>query len=369
MFRKKVELIELFYDLVFVYAISQMTALIHHLEDGVLTLPAFLSFLVALIVSVNTWMVQTVFTNRYGQNSLRNMSFMLVSMILVLGLSNSFSSQWVEGLTFYHFSLLVIGLTAVLLLQYFWEFFQAEDAANRSVIRFFIIMLTVRMVLLLLALLFPIVTAAVFSFVIVLATTLSPMIFTKLMAQVPTNFPHLTERLSLLTIITFGEMLIGIAPYFKPASFSWNSIWVFLVVANLFLFYIIEMDHLIDEEKEGVTGNALIYFHYPIFIGLSMVTVSLSFFTVKNVQHDFLLLFLYAGLFLFMTGVLLCTVYNKPNRRLKRRDLGFHLSLLFLSFLLNYLLRGNLNNVLLLTACLTTCQSGLLLYFYLKHDE
>lgn len=369
MFRKKVELTELFYDLVFVYAISQMTALIHHLEEGVLTLPAFLSFLVALIVSVNTWMVQTVFTNRYGKNSLLNMGFMLVSMMLVLGLSNSFSSQWTEGLTFYHFSLLVIGLTAVLLLQYFWEFFQAKDADNRSVIRFFIIMLTVRTVLLLLALLFPIVTAAIMSFAVVVATTLSPMVFTRIMALVPTNFPHLIERLSLLVIITFGEMLIGIAPYFKPSSFGWNSIWVFLTVASLFLFYIIEVDHLMDEDKKGVTGNGLIYFHYPIFAGLSMVTVSFSFFKVKDVQHDFLVFFLFAGLALFYLGVLLSTIYNKSTHRLSRRFLSSQAGLVFLTFLLSYVLKDNLYQVLQLTAIMTLIQTGLLLHFNIKHSR
>lgn len=34
---KRVEFTELFYDLVFVYAISKTTALIHHLHHGVLT--------------------------------------------------------------------------------------------------------------------------------------------------------------------------------------------------------------------------------------------------------------------------------------------------------------------------------------------
>ena len=39
---KRVEFSELFYDLVFVYAISKTTALIHHLHHGVLSLDAIL---------------------------------------------------------------------------------------------------------------------------------------------------------------------------------------------------------------------------------------------------------------------------------------------------------------------------------------
>ena len=41
---KKVELTELFYDLVYVYAISQITGLIHHLHHGVVVPYACFSF-------------------------------------------------------------------------------------------------------------------------------------------------------------------------------------------------------------------------------------------------------------------------------------------------------------------------------------
>ncbi|MBP2623949.1 hypothetical protein C4K46_08365 [Streptococcus oricebi] len=214
MIHKKVELTELFYDLVFVYAISQMTALIHHLHHGLVPLAAFVSYLVALIVLINTWMIQTVFTNRYGKNSFRNMAFMLLSMALVLALSNSFSSDWTNITNFFHFSFLVIALNALLALQYIWEYFQAKDQNNRRVIGFFSYLLVARTGLLALCLLLPYPFSAFLSFVVIVLTTLMPMLYTGLMGLVPTNFPHLLERLSLLVIITFGEMLIGIAPYF-----------------------------------------------------------------------------------------------------------------------------------------------------------
>lgn len=54
---KRVEFSELFYDLVFVYAISKTTAIIHHLHHGLLSLEAILSFLLVLIILVNSWMI------------------------------------------------------------------------------------------------------------------------------------------------------------------------------------------------------------------------------------------------------------------------------------------------------------------------
>ena len=51
--RKRVEFTELFYDLVFVYAISKTTSIIHHLNDGVIHLDQMFGFILALIVLVN----------------------------------------------------------------------------------------------------------------------------------------------------------------------------------------------------------------------------------------------------------------------------------------------------------------------------
>lgn len=94
---KRVEFTELFYDLVFVYAISKMTGLIHHLEHGVLSPFHFFTFIIALMLMVNTWMIQTVFTNRYGKNSLFNMIIMFVDMGLLMTLSNGFTTEWQDN--------------------------------------------------------------------------------------------------------------------------------------------------------------------------------------------------------------------------------------------------------------------------------
>ena len=66
---KKVTLFELFYDLVFVYMISRATGLIHRLHEGVISPLALATFTVVVIVFINSWIVQTVFTNRYGKAS------------------------------------------------------------------------------------------------------------------------------------------------------------------------------------------------------------------------------------------------------------------------------------------------------------
>ena len=48
---KRVEFSELFYDLVFVFAISKATTLIDHLHNGILTWNSFLDFFIAVLGS------------------------------------------------------------------------------------------------------------------------------------------------------------------------------------------------------------------------------------------------------------------------------------------------------------------------------
>ncbi|MBR1452908.1 MAG: low temperature requirement protein A, partial [Candidatus Methanomethylophilaceae archaeon] len=56
---KKVELIELFYDLIYVYAISNMTLLLEEPEGGILTWDMFATYIVASMVIIQAWLYMT----------------------------------------------------------------------------------------------------------------------------------------------------------------------------------------------------------------------------------------------------------------------------------------------------------------------
>lgn len=94
MIHKKVEFTELFYDLVFVYALSKTTGLIHHLENGMISSMSLFTFLIAMLILVNTWMIQTVFTNRYGRNAVFDRLIIFVDMAILLLMANSVTTQW-----------------------------------------------------------------------------------------------------------------------------------------------------------------------------------------------------------------------------------------------------------------------------------
>ena len=128
---KRVSLIELFYDLVFVYMVSQATGLIHHLHHGVVSLTTLGIFFLVVIVFINSWMVQMVFTNRYGKSSWTNIIFSFVDMAIVLYMSNAFTVTFDRKLATFFIAAGLLSLT--LCLQYLITYFQTEKEVDKKI--------------------------------------------------------------------------------------------------------------------------------------------------------------------------------------------------------------------------------------------
>ena len=80
---KKVNLTELFYDLVFVFGISKITHVLHSLERGIFSLNEIIIYIVVFVCFINVWNVQTVYMNRYGKHNLLHIIIMQFSKCLL----------------------------------------------------------------------------------------------------------------------------------------------------------------------------------------------------------------------------------------------------------------------------------------------
>ena len=80
---KKVEYIELIYDLVFVYLIGRNASLLDRLEAGFVAGETLVNFLVSSLIVLQIWNYTTLFINRFGKNSLSDKLMMLVNMFLL----------------------------------------------------------------------------------------------------------------------------------------------------------------------------------------------------------------------------------------------------------------------------------------------
>lgn len=347
---KKVQLTELFYDLVFVFAISKVTGLIHHVENAREFLEYFGLFAIVMIVFLNTWMVQTVYTNRYGKNSLRDIIFFMLDMAILLFMSNTFNGEITMWFRPFVFATGLLSLT--LFLEYFLTYRTAKDSVTKEVTQKFMYILGFRTVMLLLSILFSLKVGLILAVLGILGSWILPLFFTRTMRKSPINFPHLLERLTLITIITFGETIVDIAPYFTLKTIGLPSLLIFGVVCLLFMTYITQFDHYIDEKRTGETGVLLIYLHYFILFGLSLITVALSFISETHFDDHVAVLCLYGGLMLFYIGILIAARYNQGKLHLSPQLVGLFGVTTILGAICSYL-TGTFFWVTLLTFAVT----------------
>jgi low temperature requirement protein LtrA len=351
---KRVSMIELFYDLVFAYMISQATELISEVHHGVVTVSSFIIFAMVIVIFINSWMVQAVFTNRYGQGNWRDIGFYFVDMMILLYMVGAFKT--ISAANFMQLFLAAGLLSLTLMCQYLLVYLHAKSPVDRKISAAFTGILALRTVTFLIGGLSNTVWARWVAIIGLIVSWLLPGFTGKYTKQHPIIFSHLLERLTLLIIIVFGETIIGVADYFAPGELSLNSILIFAIVACLFFTYITEFDHLIENKRRGETGNLLIYLHYFILFGLILITVALKFVGEKNVQHQFGVSILYAGLLLFYVGLMLAQRYNRHNVR----NFSWQMQLVLLGLLIIAYVLSLISSTLLSTTAIAAVVTAII---------
>lgn len=364
---KRVEFSELFYDLVFVFAISKATALIHPIHNGVFAWDSLLDFFISVMVIINSWMIQTIYTNRYGTNSLFNMVIMFINMGLMLFISNMIGYNWQQW--FYYTCWAVGTLTLTLFFQYLVEFFrESTDNTDRESIKGFLWLTGLQSLGVYLAALFPIYVGVYIFIASILLTFIVPIFLITKDEHFQVNLPHLIERVSLLVIITFGEMVVGLVSFFTIEDFSIYSVLNFVIMVSLFLFYFGEFDHAIDEGSNQ-KGVFIIYSHYPIFIGLMLMTVSMGFLLNPEANLLVAISFFYIGIGLFQAAVLANGPYNKNYLRYPRSYYCAQATLYLAALILSLLFASNPITVLSIATIFTLAIASHFISFWVARTK
>ena len=312
-------------------------------------------------------MIQTDYTNRYGKNSLFNLVIMFIKMGILLFIANMIGPDWQQ---YFHYLCWAIGtLTLTLFFQYLVEFFRkSTDDANRESIKGFLWITGLGSLGFYLAALLPIYLRVYILFASILLTFIMPSILLNKDKHYQVNLPHLIERISLLVIIMFGEMITELANFFTIENFSIYSVLYFIIMISLFLFYFGQFDHAIDE-KSNQKGLFLIYSHYPIFIGLLMMTVSMSFLLNPEANRLFATSFSYIGFGLFQAAVLANGPYNKNYLRYSRSYYCAQATLYLAALILSLVFASNPTIVLSIATIFALAIAIHFIYFYVTQNK
>ena len=307
---KKVEYLELIYDLVFVYMAGRNNALLGHIEGGFVSLDSFLAYVLCTLAIIQIWNFTTFYINMFGRNGVRDHVFLLITMYLMYFMGQSTRSNWHAYQAQYHIAwgliLINIGLQYVIELRN-----HKMDVWNREIIKKMAATLFIEALIVLAASIVKPAFAPPIAFAAVILGIVMTSLGRKTGVSGMIDFSHLTERAMLYVVFTFGEMIVVISSYFVgDGSFDWSVIYFslmgFLIVVGLFLSYEVLYDKLLDRDRED---NGLLYMLIHIFIifGLNNITASLEFMREEEVAVRPKMIFLVASMvgyfaFLFALG-------------------------------------------------------------------
>ena len=317
---KKVELIELFYDLIFVYAISKLTALISEPVNGTVAPDSFFVYIITSFVILQAWLYFTNYVNRYGQWHWHEYILAIVNMIAVIFMANTINTQWNQMFVPFNISMLVMLSTVFLLYLIQVKKHKTFDIAAGNSIQILSIVCSIYIIALLAILLGFHDIVIWIDVVAVITGAFLPFILKGHFDEGVINFPHLVERFELLTIITFGEAVVGMTYFFDVTSFNITSILVFLVVISMFGSYVIQIHNLVNHHRVE-RSLRLMFSHYFIIISINLMTVAFEWLHSGEVNPHLEIGVMIISLIVFYASIMANKPYYKEGIKFLNGDL------------------------------------------------
>lgn len=317
---KKVEYLELIYDLIFVYIIGRNNSLLHIVEGGFVSLDAFLAYALCTLAAIQIWNYSTFYINIYGRNGLRDHVFLCVNMFLLYFMGDGIGAHWQEDAVQYSIAwgLILVNLGIQHLIEIRnhrnapWEVKQLKEKAA---------IILAEAVLVAVHILVFRGTGVSIAYVPIFFGIIAMMTASRLGTLVPVDFNHLTERAMLYVVFTFGEMIIALSGYFE-GGFTPNTIFFagmgFLIVVGLFLSYGTLYNKILDRERE-TSGVSYMALHIFLIFALNNISTALEFMREAEVALLPKTLFLTLSFVLYFSFLFVAGRYAKDSCRVDAR--------------------------------------------------
>ena len=283
---KKVSNYELFFDLVFVLATSQLVGILHSTPEHIVNLQGILAFFVATISVWSVWLMENSYLNRYSRRDANDIYTIIAAALVIGNMVTLFTANWRLGIVnfngiaipvYIYYNLLMIVVLGIIILQYLLHIRKYQQCTNDMVIQIKGIFIAIVIV---------IVSMVIISFTPVeyinyiylfsyLAFLIYPTFMTKKMKYRYMNFPHLVERMQLITILTVGELVIAVIKTYPLAEHFLLSVSTFVMVGFLFVSYISQTVIGIEHHQERA-GGPLVYLHIGILIAINIITAGVE---------------------------------------------------------------------------------------------
>ena len=285
--------LELFYDLVFVVTISQLS---HYLLHDV-SLSNFFGFLFLFIPVWWSWIGTTFFATRFYSDDLGHRLLLLLQMggagAMAVNISGAFNNNLSGFALSYAFMRLILVIEYI---RVFRTIKSSELESANPLVKRYIIGFSIAAIIWLISAFVPITEIRFVLWVIGLIIDFAtPISTSKLTSKVAPHISHLPERMGLFTLIVLGESIVGIVTGMTEQVLDvYSVIEAYLGLCISFSLWWLYFDSTgrlpiqILREKGRISLYLIwLYTHFPLVVAITAVGVGIRR-LVSSEQHSVL---------------------------------------------------------------------------------
>jgi low temperature requirement protein LtrA len=272
---RRISWLELFYDLVYVIAITRIT---HHLSLHI-SISGFLEYASFFILIFWGWLNGSLYHDLHGSEGLRTRLTTLWQMMIIAAFAITINQSPGKQ----YFNTTIVLMVMQLLITYLWWSVGFYDKSHRRYSRPYTILYLLAMILLWLSLYLSQEWLKIIIPLVIICNYSPSFIAHRLLRRSSLDLnlsSSMSERLGLFTIIVFGELVLGVVNGISEMHVANLSTWlnfafaVAIVFALWWIFFTLVSNR---QAKKGFVNATLLELLYiPALISLGLIAASFS---------------------------------------------------------------------------------------------
>ncbi len=313
----KASLIELFFDLVFIFCLRQLIPVIADFQGDVVSWYTFYTFCFTVILLLQIWFDVTQFMNGFGTGRPLDVVFLIVNVFLLIIMAQAASVTWELYLVYNTCWMLILANCCI-----HWvirlKMIKNPDAHLAHIVRRTVGIMLAQIVVIFISNFFHSVFGQALCFV---ALVLGFFAWSGRDARRMNinRYHHLAERGSLLVVMTFGETLVAAGSYTGAQDHVISGLLHILIILVMFLIYIIELERALDTPKLNSGLWFMAVTTWQTFVVANYTAAFELMVEGKNLWIMDSSLYFSLSLAVFLLSFFLYLPFNKPGRARGKR--------------------------------------------------
>ncbi len=287
---RRISWLELFYDLVYVIAISRIT---HHLAMH-MSLEGFLQYACLFFLIFWGWLNGSLYYDIHGGEGLRSRLMTLWQVMIIAALAVTIDQPSATA----YVNTTIVFMIMQLYITYLWWSVGFYDRSHRSYNRPYTILFLIALALMALSLFVPRPWVKLIAIIVIICNYTPPFISQRLLRKSSLDLSltsSMAERLGLFTIIVFGEVVLGVVNGISKVNTLNFSTWLNFALAVSIVFALWWIFFALTSNRNARTGfvNATLLelLCIPTLMALGLIAVRFSFLFDPGSDHSLNIIF------------------------------------------------------------------------------